>query len=507
MPTVPAQPPRGSNERQPAPGHPRAMDPDRGASQSRRAFLRGAGLVAAAAMGRHVLLPAPAGATPTAARGRRLLARDHSSRPAQAWLRRIVQRVRADGYAPPATAPTGAQNPDRYDHLTGFTPTSAARLYAYVAVAMYESIRGGMPAHRSLAGQLTGMPATPGADPSQRYDWPTVMSAAVAETTDTLFNRPASRDALASFHAEQVQARRDAGISAGVISASLAHGRAVATALRPWIDADGYADIRRTAMEEGYTPPTGPGLWEPTPPNFGAAIEPYWSGVRPFVMRSAGEVVPPPPVPFSTEPGSAFHNEAMHTYNASKALTDEHRSIARFWTDNPVQSGLPAGHWLLVVGQVAGQRSLSLDVTVEALARTGVALADAFLSCWHVKYALNVLRPVTYVNTHIDPSWDTWVNTPQFPEYTSGHSVASVAAAVVLTDLLGSFPYTDTHDLVGSLTAEQRTRDFDSFLHAADEAAQSRLYGGIHFPMGIEAGKDQGRDVGRLVIARLRTRR
>jgi membrane-associated phospholipid phosphatase len=488
-------------------GHPQHVGNDGGdrddgrtGGWSRRAFLQRAGLLAAAAAA-HPSAPA---AARTEERGRLLLTRDHGPHVAVAWMRHIFRRVRADGYAPPATAPS--HNPDGFDHAAGFTPTSAARLYAYIGVAMYESVRGGMPAHRSLAGQLTGMPAVPTADRSTRHDWPTALSAAVAGTADHLFDREVSRQAIAAFHDEQVAARRAAGVPARTLEASLAHGRAVASALRPWIDTDGYREIRRKAAEQGYTPPVGPGLWESTPPNFGPAIEPYWGEIRPLVLRSADEVVPADPVPFSTDPSSAFHAEAMHTYRAGLSLTDEQRTIARFWTDNPVQSGLPSGHWMLIVGQVASQRGLGLDVTVEAFARTGVALADAFLSCWFVKYQHNLLRPVTYVRAHIDPDWVTWVNTPQFPEYTSGHSVSSLAAAVVLTDLLGSRPYVDTHDLVGSLTEAQRTRTFDSFLHAAEEAAQSRIYGGIHFPMGVEVGKDQGRQVGQLAVERLRTR-
>lgn len=475
---------------------------------TRRAFVQRAGTLAAAAAFGPTLLARPAAAQRARSEppGRRLLTRDHGPHIADAWVRRIVQRVMADGYALPGRAPRGEQNPDGFDHLNGFTPPSAARLYAYVGVAMYEAVRGGMPAHRSLAGQLEAMPSLPGAHPSTRYDWPTALSSAAADTAMLLFDRELSRQEIAAFHAGQVQARREAGVPTAVVANSLDHGHAIAAGLRPWIEADGYAEIRRKATEQDYTPPTGPGLWQPTPPDFGPALEPYWREIRPFILAGADEVMPADPVPFSDDPASAFHAEALYTHEAGGAgLTDEQRHIARFWSDDPGRSGLPPGHWVLTVGQVATQRALPLDVTVEALARTGVAMADALLSCWHCKYALNVVRPVTYLNDEIDPSWVPLLITPPFPEYTSGHSVLSVAAAIVLTDLLGSFPYTDTHDLVTGLSETQRTRSFDSFLHAAQEAARSRIYGGIHFPMGVEAGVDQGREVGRLAVARLRT--
>jgi hypothetical protein len=193
----------------------------------------------------------------------------------------------------------------------------------------------------------------------------------------------------------------------------------------------------------------------------------------------------------------------MLTYQTEKATTEEQRAIALYWRDNPLTSGLPSGHWMNIVREVSQQHGLTLSQTVEAYARAGVALHDAFLNCWTWKYHYNLLRPVSYVHEHIDPTWVTNVNTPQFPEYTSGHSVASRAASTVLTDLLGGLAFVDTAIAVTG----QPSRSFDSFHQAADMAAISRMYGGIHYLMGIDNGKDQGDQIGALVVGRLRTRR
>lgn len=195
--------------------------------------------------------------------------------------------------------------------------------------------------------------------------------------------------------------------------------------------------------------------------------------------------------------------QAETVLETGRALTDEQRAIARFWTDNPLLSGLPSGHWMRLVTQVAGQQRLDLGATVEALALTGIALHDAFLSCWTAKYRHNLLRPVTYINRHLDPGFSTFVNSPQFPEYTSGHSVASRATSTVLTALLGRVAFLDDSHRDRGLPA----RAFADFHAAADEAAQSRLYGGIHYPMGIESGLEHGQSVADLVLARLTTRR
>ena len=284
-------------------------------------------------------------------------------------------------------------------------------------------------------------------------------------------------------------------------------GTAVAAHLGRWSRADGHAGT----LGRTYVPPAqaGSALWESTPPNFRPAIEPYWSEVRPMVLRSAWEVEPEPPVPFSTEPGSAFHEQAMAPYQQSKVNTEEHKAIARFWTDNPgsftapfgTPTGLPSGHWMQIAAQGVALRGLRLDGAVDALAITGIALHDAFLNCWTWKYHYQLLRPITYINRYIDRGWASYINTPQFPEHTSGHSVASPAAAAVLTDRLGAFRFTDhSHAPRG-----HAARTFDSFSDAAQEAARSRLYGGIHFPHAIAAGLAQRAELGALVLRRVRT--
>lgn len=382
----------------------------------------------------------------------------------------------------------------------GLTPPNAARNYAFCAIAMYEAVASTSSALRSLSGQVSGLAGLP-STPRGRLDAPAVLTGAAATVTKVLFARAseASQNLLAGTYAEQVSARYSAGVPRGLTATSLEHGRRIGEVITRWISGDGYSGI----IGRAYVPPVGPDKWQSTPPNFGTAIEPYWSEVRPMILREAAEVVPSDHIPFSDVAGSPFWEQADEVYQIGKALTDEQRGIARFWTDNPLLSGLPSGHWMLIVAQVAEQHRLGLERTVEAYAKLGVTLHDAFLNCWTWKYRINLLRPVTYVRSYIDPGWITFVNTPQFPEYTSGHSVASRAASTVLTDVLGELAFVDDSHADRGMPA----RRFASFTAAADEAAQSRLYGGIHFPMGVERGKAQGDEVGALVVARLRTRR
>lgn len=394
--------------------------------------------------------------------------------------------------------------------LENLTPPAAARVYAHSAIAMYEATVAAMPAHLSLGRQLTGLPAMPRPQHRGQVDSPTALAAAVRVVLESVlpFAAPATRPLLVATYEGQLSGRRTAGVTERSMATSVAHGSNIGAALARWIADDGYTGT----VGKAYQPPTGAEhLWESTPPNFRPAIEPHWSQIRPLVLKTADEVEPEPHLPFSPDPASAFGQQAMTTYLQSAANTDEHRAIARFWTDNPgsftppfgTATGLPAGHWMMIAVQALRQRGARLDLAVEVLARTGIALHEAFLNCWTWKYRYNLLRPVTYVRRYIDPTWSTFVNTPQFPEYTSGHSVASPAAAAVLTDLLGTVAFTDESHAVRGYPS----RSFTSFRHAADEAAMSRLYGGIHYPMAIEAGFAQGDAVAALVLARVRTRR
>ncbi len=381
------------------------------------------------------------------------------------------------------------------------TPTEAARGYACMAVALYQAVCDGMPGYRSLVGQLNGLGPTPRAERGRRYDWPTAANSAMATMARALFATPLQHttDEITALDVT-IAAERRKVVDAAIFERSVAHGRAVGRAVVDWTNLDGLIEIRALPT---YSPPTGPDKWQSTPPNFGTAIEPYWGQMRPFVLPSADACFPSPHVPYSESPSSAFHAQAARVIEVGAALTEEQRFIAMFWRDNPLTSGLPAGHWFVIGNQLVDQLGLRLDDAAEMYARLGVALADAFISCWHAKYEINLLRPITYIRRLIDPGWNSFVNTPQFPEYTSGHSVASQAAATVLTDLFGQVAFSDTNRLTEPPSAG--TRHFVSFQAAADEAAGSRLYGGIHYPMGIEVGLEQGAKVGAQVIRRLET--
>ena len=373
-----------------------------------------------------------------------------------------------------------------------FSPPVAARIIGYASVALYEATVPGMNDHRTLAGQLNDLGEMPPPQSGVEYHWPTVAGKALATVLRALFsNAPAA--ALDSIIARDAAfaAQFQATVPQDVYDRSVAQGELVGLAIFDWSQTDGYAAHNNCP----YTPPTGPGLWVPTPPNFAAALQPCWGQVRPMAMGTGDACLPPAPLAYSTDTASTFYHDAREVYDVATHLTDEQRTIANFWADNAGAGGTPPGHSISILTQIVRRNHVPLDSAAEAYARVGIAVNDAFISCWQAKYVYNLLRPVTYIQSVMDAGWLPMLATPAFPEYTSGHSVQSSAVAEVLTAYFGAMPFVDSTHVAQGMAP----RSFNTFSDFANEAALSRLYAGIHFRTAIERGLTQGSSVAQFV--------
>jgi hypothetical protein len=293
------------------------------------------------------------------------------------------------------------------------------------------------------------------------------------------------------------------------LAPSLAYGRQAAQHIIRYAQSDGYPQTRTMAK---HPEPDNPGAWTPTPPLYMGGLEPHWNQLRPFALDSASQFAPPEHLPYSEEPGSPFMALVREVHQTAAALSDEQEAIARFWDCNPyvteeqahlmpgIKKITPGGHWMAIAGHAARTSGSDYGSTLRAYALTGIALHDAFISCWDEKYRSNLIRPETVINRSLDPNWKPLLETPPFPEYPSGHSVISASASQVLSQLFGpDFAFTDSTELPFGLPP----RSFASFEAAAREASLSRLYGGIHYRPAVELGVEQGRLVGRHVWQKL----
>lgn len=380
----------------------------------------------------------------------------------------------------------------------GITPPVQSRAFAYMGLALYESLVGGMPDHRSVASQLNGIGALP--EPKGiPYSWPLVANAALAEVmrglwgdkTDHASGNIADLNALEARLASQYAA----DVPRGLAMLSSEFGRSVGAAVYATSRDDGGDEAYLTNFPTTYLPPTGAGLWVPTATGQ-VAMQPFWATrVRTFALSSAAACDPGPPPEFSEQPGSVFYDEANADYQLSKTLTPEQTTIAKYWADGPGSIGGP-GHSLAIVSEVLAQQHANLATAAEAYARAGVADADALIAIWQAKYEYNLIRPVTYIRRVIDPTWNALLPTPPFPEYVSAHSGQSAAVLTTLQTLIGeNVSFVDrAHDADGFAP-----RTFDHIFAAAEEAGISRLYAGIHF----RSGNLKGRALGQCVAARV----
>jgi len=378
----------------------------------------------------------------------------------------------------------------------GFSPPVASRAFACAGLALYEAVLQGMEGFRSLGDVLTGFAPLPAAAGRNRaYDWPTVANAALATVLRSLF--PSGPAAAVNALEARFETRLRPELPPGIFERSLRRGRDVATALFDWSKRDGGHEGYLRNFPPSYVPPVGPRLWVPTPPGFLTALQPFWGRNRCLAIAGGADCPPGNHPAYSEDTASDFYAEALEVYDTVNGLTLEHETIARFWSDDPGATATPPGHSISVATQVLRRENASLAAAALAYAKVGVAVCDAFIACWYQKYVYNLLRPVTYLR-RLDPDWLPFLVTPPFPEYPSGHSVQSGAAFQVLTDLFGqNYAFVDhSHDDRGV-----SPRSFGSFLEAAEEAAISRLYGGIHFRAAIVNGLAQGRCIGRAVTA------
>ena len=448
------------------------------------------------------------------------------SSPESEWMRAMYGAMRAERMSPPV----------------------ASRLLAYTTAAWYAGVATADGELTSLVGRLNEFPDLPAAT-NGREDGVVMATSASRVIVDSLLAEalPITRSTLLRLADSIEVARTLAGLGREAMQSSRELGREIGLRIVAWSRQDNFDQTRGRK----YVAPVGAGLWVndapastyasqslsgaseqvsfdnpanvmqagaasdralilsrqkravPTMPpvNMAGISEPYWGEVRPFVLRRWDDCVISAPPAYSTDTSSTLYKEARAVYEAAASLTDEQKTIALYWADNAGESGTPVGHWISIASQIATDKRLSTGATARLMLLTAIAQADAFIASWGYKYKHSLLRPRTYIRRVIDSTWEPLIPTPPFPEYPSGHSTQSAAAAEVMTAILGAMPFHDSTSVV----IGHDVRAFDSFQAAAAEAGLSRIYAGIHFPIGNSTGRELGRCIGARVVTRLRS--
>jgi membrane-associated phospholipid phosphatase len=386
-----------------------------------------------------------------------------------------------------------------------FTPPVSSRIYVYASLASYEAIRYSNPAAKSITEKLHGFTPMPQPEAGKKYDYTLAATKAFFTSVRKMVF---SVDSLTKYENSVYETYKQQ-LDKETYERSVAFGEAVGKQVLARAMTDGYIKSRGKPK---YLGSNDPGKWRPTPPDYLDGVEWCWNTMKPLVLDSASQCKPVPPPVYSTDTTSMFFREAKEVYTIGKNLTEEQRTIARYWDDNPFvieHSGhmmfgnkkiTPGGHWMGIAAIAAKQSKVDAVATARGFALTAVALYDAFIACWDEKYRSSVVRPVTVINELIDRNWVAFLQTPPFPEYTSGHSTITASAATVLGELYGkNYAFLDTSDLayIGM------QRNFTSFEAAAEEASISRVYGGIHYRNSVNQGAAAGKKVGQLIVDRV----
>jgi hypothetical protein len=388
-----------------------------------------------------------------------------------------------------------------------FTPPVASRIYGYTALASYETLRFNDPKYSSIISKLKGFDSLPQPIKGKKYNF----TLAATKAFFTVARKVTfSVDSFKKYEDRIYNMYKD-NIDDSTYLQSLKFGEAIGNVILKRAAVDNYPQTR---SKPKYLGENNPAKWRPTPPDYMDGVEFCWGTMKQFAIDSSSQFAPPPPPLFSEDKNSEYVKQYTAVYSTNKNLTKEQIEIAKFWDDNPfvvMHNGhltfvnkkiTPGGHWIGITTIACKQTHANAVKTAEAYALTAVALYDAFICCWQVKYHYSYARPVTLINEKIDNGWLPLLQTPPFPEYTAGHSTISAASAAILTHEFGeNFAFKDTSDLhyIGM------QRQFVSFTKAAEETSISRFYGGIHFLNSSKMGAQQGNKIGNFIWNKLKS--
>lgn len=384
-----------------------------------------------------------------------------------------------------------------------FTPPIASRIYVYPNIAFYECIKNDDAGLPTLAGKLNGLKNLP-APPAGVNNF-IAASVSFSYVAQALVGSEYKFENWRTAFTDSLKINSDSSIT----KLSAQYGKTVADSIIAWTKKDNYAQSRGLMR---YVIGKKSGDWQPTPLDYAQGMEPHWNTIRSLTMEKPSQFSPKEKLVFSMDKKSVFYKTMMDVYKIVKNLDSAQKATALYWDDNPNVSKLsghlnyfihkisPAGHWLMIAQQACIKKNLPVTKAAQVYALEATAMFDAFISCWDEKYRSNLIRPITIINRVVDDKWEPFIQTPPFPEFTSGHAVISNAAATVLTVLLGNnFEFTDNTEIPFG----NKPRAFKTFYQASEQSSLSRVYGGIHYPETARISIQQGRALGTYVLKKL----
>lgn len=383
----------------------------------------------------------------------------------------------------------------------GYTSPIASRAFAYLGIAIYETVNLGMDGQSSLQGKISGLSAQslPIIYEGGTVNW----TLAVNESMNYLFknfyrNAPPAgikkiKD-LYDFH----RTNMPDGADPVIMKKSSQFGEMMGKAIYDYSITDGQEEAFLNNYPTNYAAPQGLGLWSPTSSQIKKPLLPYWGDVRTFIPLS-DETEPETPPAYSTSSNSVFFAAALDVRNRVRNLDDPIVTMVKYWNDDQDHSISVSGHIMSILIDILSKEQKDLAFAAKAFAKLGIGLHDATVASWKVKFKYNMSRPETYIKENIDKNFISLINSQSTPEYSASPSAVSMTGSEILSAIFGyNYSFTDrTHQYRKDIDGTPRS--FQSFQHMADEINSSNLYGGINYSFSLEAGQKQGTQIGKNV--------
>jgi len=392
-------------------------------------------------------------------------------------------------------------------NTVGFSAPVSGRAYSYFSIGMYESTIEITPELQSIHVQLDGYTRTEWSN-DQQLDWRIVANSVDYEIIQYLYRAaPSSYMERVGFIMDSIQRKYAKECSKKVKKNSINYAKNIANEIIEWSKLDGGDIGFSNNFPEDFKAPYCPSCWVKTTPGYLPSLLPYWGENKLMLKESYAATDDCEVFEFSEDSSSFMYAEAMRVLENSKLADPNYEIIAEYWNDGAGYSGTPTGHFFTIAKQMAIQQKLNLDESMELYVKLGVAVNEAFIAAFRLKYKFNFIRPITYIHRLIDPKFNTRIASPPFPEFPSGHSFQSGAATEIMKSILGDKLKIIDSTNINRTDIDGTPRHFSSFTEMSEEISVSRLYGGIHFLKTLDESLKYGRKIGVYVATELKCRK
>ena len=378
-----------------------------------------------------------------------------------------------------------------------YPPAPSSRLFAYVGMALYESVVPGMPSYQSMYKYFTGN--TIDFDSKKNYYWPASANAAIARIASHILGNYSPNPNLVPIQQLETTFNNSFQplLSSEELQFSNEFGQSVADKIYEWSKTDGTLNPDGTlAVCPTYIPLSGPGNWVPTPPAFANAAGACQGSLRTFIPNIVNTTLPAGPPAYSTDPTSAFYQAANEIYQISLNRTQDDINICQHWRDLVGTNYHTPSHMLKLTSEIITKDKLNLEDASVVYAKVSIAIFDAIAALFKAKFHYAALRPITYIRNVMGfTAWNSLYPTPAHPAYPASAICAAAAGAAILKKTFGtnySFIDSTQKALYGSWT-------YSSFDGLVQDAGRSRTHSGINFKFAVDAAIIQGGNVGQMI--------